>query len=190
MTGPETRRRLYAARGPGARSVSVQAVRNRIHAGGFKSKVPAKKPELSQRHKTTRMAFSRAHESWNNPQWRRVMFSDESRFYIKRVDGRKRVCRRRRERHLPFTVIKTVAFHGGGVMVSSGILATAKADLVFIEGNLNAQRYINEILTPHVLPFLRQMPVANTIFQDDNARPHRARIVDNFLRTSNVNRMD
>ena len=69
----------------------------------------------------------------------------------------------------------------------AGISATAKTDLVFIEGNLNAQRYINKVLTTHVLPFLRQMPVANTIFQDDNARPHRARIVDDFLRTNNLN---
>lgn len=189
LTGPETRRRLYAARGRGAPPVSVQTVRNRIHSGGFKSRVPAKKPALSQRHKDARMAFSRAHAGWNNRQWRRVMFSDESRFYLKRVDGRKRVWRRRRERHVPATVIPTVAFQGGGVMVWAGISATAKTDLVFIEGNLNGQRYINEVLTPHVLPFLRQMPVADPIFQDDNARPHRARIVDDFLRTNNVNRM-
>ena len=45
------------------------------------------------------------------------------------------------------------------------ISSTAKTDLVFIEGNLNVQCYINEALTPHVLPFLRQIPVANTKFQ-------------------------
>ena len=61
VTGPETRRRLNAARGPGARPVSVQTMRNRIHACGFKSRVPAKKPELSQYRENARMAFSRAH---------------------------------------------------------------------------------------------------------------------------------
>ena len=49
-TGSKVRSRLYAARIPGARPVSVKTVRNRIHAGGFKSMVPAKKPELTQRH--------------------------------------------------------------------------------------------------------------------------------------------
>ena len=49
VTGPEVRGRLYAARGPGARPVSVKSVRNPIHAGGFKSMVPAKKPELTKR---------------------------------------------------------------------------------------------------------------------------------------------
>ena len=39
-------------------------------------------------------------------------------------------------------------------------------------------------------PFLRQLPVVNTIFQVDNARPHRECIVDDLLRMNNVNRMD
>ena len=118
------------------------------------------------------------------------MFSYESRFYLRRVDGRKRVWRRRKERHVPATMIPRVAYQGGGVMVWAGISATAKTDLVFIDGNFNGQRYIDEVLTPHVLSFLRQIPVADPIFQDDNARPHRARIVDDFLRDNNVNRLD
>ena len=81
----------------GTRPVSVQTVRTRT---GLKSRVPAKKPELSQYLKNARMAFSRAHVGWNNPQWRRVLFSDESRFYLKRVDSRKRIWRRRRERYM------------------------------------------------------------------------------------------
>ena len=115
------------------------------------------------------------------------MFSDE---FLRRVDGRKRVLRRRKERHVPATEIPRVAYQGDGVMVWAGISATAKPDLVFIDGNLNGQRYIDEVLTPHVLPFLRQMPVADPIFQDDNVRPHRARIIDDFLRVNDVNRMD
>ena len=75
-------------------------------------------------------------------------------------------------------------------MMWAGISATARTDLVFIDGNLNGQRYIDEVLAPHVLPFLRQIPVADLIFQDDNAKPHWARIVDDFLRGNNVNRMD
>ena len=90
----------------------------------------------------------------------------------------------------PATVIPRVAYQGSRGMVWAGISATAKTDLVFIDGNLNGQRYIDEVLTPHVLPFLRQMPVADPIFQDDNGRPNRARVVDDFLRVNNVNRMD
>ena len=55
--------------------------------------------------------------------------------------------------------------------------------------NLNDQRYIDEILRPHFVPYLRQMG-QNAIFQDDNARPHRARIVDNFLQLNGVKRLE
>ena len=64
------------------------------------------------------------------------MFSDESRFYLLGVDGRKRVWRRCKERHVPAIVIPRVAYQGGGIMVWAGISATAKTDLVFIDGNL------------------------------------------------------
>ena len=50
-----------------------------------------------------------------------------------------------------------------------------------IEGNLNDLRYINDVLMPHVLSFLRQMPTADPIFQDDSVRPQKAYIVDDFL---------
>ena len=54
------------------------------------------------------------------------------------------------------TVIPKVAYQGGGVMVWAGITATAKTDLVFLDRNVNGQRYIDDVLTPHVLPFLHQ----------------------------------
>ena len=34
------------------------------------------------------------------------------------------------------------------------------------------------------------MPDPNPIFQNDNARPHRAHIADDYLRANNVNRMN
>ena len=74
-------------------------------------------------------------------------------------------------------------------MVWAGVTADRRTDLVVVPGILTGQRYINEILRPHVVPFLR--PVGNNgIFQDDNARPHRARIVDGFLQANNVRRLE
>ncbi|GFW97863.1 transposable element Tcb1 transposase [Trichonephila clavipes] len=44
---------------------------------------------------------------------------------------------------------------------------------------LNIQRYISEVLEPVVLPYLQGL--ATAIFQQDNARPHVARIVKMFF---------
>ena len=73
-------------------------------------------------------------------------------------------------------------------MVWAGVTADRRTDLV-VPGILTGQRYIDEILRPHVVPFLRPMG-NNGTFQDDNARPHRARIVDGFLQANNVRRSE
>ena len=74
-------------------------------------------------------------------------------------------------------------------MVWAGVTADRRTDLVVVPGILTGQRYIDEILRPHVVPFLRPV-VNNGIFQDDNARPNRARIVDGFLQANNVRRLE
>ncbi|GFY30903.1 DDE_3 domain-containing protein [Trichonephila clavipes] len=46
--------------------------------------------------------------------------------------------------------------------------------------NLNGPRYVDDIIRPHVGPFLNGLPGA--IFQQDNARLHTARVAQDFLR--------
>ena len=73
-------------------------------------------------------------------------------------------------------------------MVWAGVTADRRTDLVVVPGILTGQRYIDEILRPYVVPFLRPMG-KNGIFQDDNAWPHQSRIVDGFLQANNVRRL-
>jgi hypothetical protein len=55
--------------------------------------------------------------------------------------------------------------------------------LHFIDGNLNAQRYCDEILRPIVVHFIRRQ---HPVFQHDNAQPQVARICTQFLEAENV----
>ncbi|GFU90769.1 DDE_3 domain-containing protein [Trichonephila clavipes] len=48
-----------------------------------------------------------------------------------------------------------------------------------MRGTLTDQRYV-DILRPHVGPFLNGLPGA--LLQQDNARPHTARVAQDFLR--------
>nr|CAH7732097.1 unnamed protein product [Callosobruchus chinensis] len=41
---------------------------------------PLRVPLLTARHSTARLQWARAHQDWLLPQWRNVLFSDESRF--------------------------------------------------------------------------------------------------------------
>ena len=76
-------------------------------------------------------------------------------------------------------------------MVWAGVTADRRIDLVVVPRILTGQRYIATSTRSYVrvVPFLH--PVGNNgIFQDDNARPHRARIVDRFLQANNVRRLE
>ncbi|MEW8333589.1 MAG: transposase, partial [Candidatus Thiodiazotropha sp.] len=55
-----------------------------------------------------------------------------------------------------------------------------------VNGTLNAQKYRDEILEPVVRPFLNSPEGQNTVLQDDNATPHRARIIQEYKNQQNI----
>ncbi|GFW41109.1 uncharacterized protein TNCV_415181 [Trichonephila clavipes] len=65
------------------------------------------------------------------------------------------------------------------IMVWSGIGYHSRTPLVHITGTLSSQRYISEVLEPVILPYLQDF--ATAIFEQDNAQPHVARIVNRFF---------
>ncbi|CAH1990549.1 unnamed protein product [Acanthoscelides obtectus] len=107
-------------------------------------------------------------------EWNSIVFSDESRFCLGMHDGRARVRRRRGERRNPQFFF----------MVWGAIAYGSRSPLIFIRGNMNAQRYIYEVLEPHLLPYLDTL--ADPTFQQDNARPHVARVTIDFFQHNDV----
>ena len=59
-------------------------------------------------------------------------------------------------------------------------MARRRAQCNVMQGNLNARRYIDDVLRPHVIPFLYNQNPGVT-FQNDNARPHTTLITRQFL---------
>lgn len=176
-------------RGTHGRPINAKTVRNRLREVGLRARRPYVGPHLTPARRQRRMAWVTAHGPRLFPQrqWRRVFFTDESRFCLFRADGRQRVYRRRGERFADACVVERDRFGGGSVMVWGGISHGLKSPLVVVNGNLTAVRYRDEILRPHVVPFLQQN---NLSFQQDNARPHVARICRDFLANNNVQPLD
>ncbi|GFY18964.1 transposable element Tc1 transposase [Trichonephila clavipes] len=65
-------------------------------------------------------------------------------------------------------------------MVWGAIAYDSRSTLIVMRETLTGQRYVDDILRPPVGPFLNGLPGA--IFQQDNARPHTARVAQSFLR--------
>ena len=86
---------------------------NRLHAAGLRARHPVVRIPLKQHHRIHRLDWCRRHLRWNELQWSRVTFSDESRFNLYFNDGQMRIYRRRDERYLDVNVKEHDRYRGG-----------------------------------------------------------------------------
>ena len=127
---------------------------------------------MSARHRQLMLAWARRYLRFALADWGRVLFTDESRFNLRRSDGRNRVFRRRVENYNDVYVRERGQFGDGSVMVWAGITFHTKNPMIPIHQNLNAERYQNTILQPVAIPHI----IANRgmVLMQDNATPHTA----------------
>ncbi|GFY09000.1 transposable element Tcb1 transposase [Trichonephila clavipes] len=84
-------------------------------------------------------------------------------------------------RNNPAFVHESVRFGGEGVLVYDGISIDGCTDFYIIrDGPLTARRYRDEILRPIVVPYAAAIGY-DFILMDDNCRPYRANLVEDFL---------
>ena len=127
------------------------------------------------------MQLARRHFIGRRAAWNRVLFSGDSQFALCHADGRSP-----HERALSGLLRAGKGSIWWGQFDSLGVLMGGqKTDMVVMQGNLNARRYIDDVLRPHVILFLhRQGP--GVTFQHDNTRTHTALITRQFQAQNNV----
>lgn len=170
---------------PGPNGVASRTVRRRLRTAGLHSRRPYVGPQLTPQHRQRRLQWAQQHLRWTRRDWRGVVFSDESRFSVSQPDGRIRVWRRRGERYRDDCVIQHNRGGGGSLMVWGAITEAERTPLVVIRGNMTGQRYRDEVLQPHLVPFFQAHPHLD-VFQQDNATPHTSRIAMQFMAQSNI----
>ncbi|GFT81361.1 transposable element Tcb2 transposase [Trichonephila clavipes] len=144
-------------------TVSTQIVQNRLYGVGLYARRPMVCVRLTSRHRLD-------HREWAT-----------ERIFIWRDHG---------SRNNPAFVHESVRFGGGGVFVYGGISIDGRTDLYIIrDGTLTARRYRDEILRPIVVPYAAAI-VVDFILLDDNCRPHRANLVEDFLFEEVIVRME
>jgi hypothetical protein len=141
---------------------------------GFGSYYAAHKPRLTDKHKERQLLWTQQHVNWTEEQWRRVAWSDESRYTVDGSDGRKCVLGKVGERYEKRHIVETQKYKGGGVMIWSCFWAGGFGPLVLVDGSIDQYKYI-DALAQDFHPWYKKL-VEDTnksfIFQKDGASCH------------------
>ncbi|GFW55558.1 transposable element Tcb1 transposase [Trichonephila clavipes] len=141
-------------------AVVPQTISRHLTKANLKFKRPFLALPLTSEHRQLRLQWCQARFLWNVTDWQKVVFSDESWFVLGTDDNRVRVWRRPGERYnSPHTVLCHTA-RKAGVMIWGGIAYDSRSTLIVMRGTLTGQRYVDDILRPHVGPFLNGLPGA------------------------------
>ena len=143
------------------RQISPKTVGSRLREIGLRARRPYIGLPLTQARRLDRMARLTAIAPRLFPmrQWRQVLFMDDA-------------C-----------VVERDRFGGGSFMVWGGFGHEIKSQLIIVAGNMTTVKYRDEILRLVAVPLVQQH---NLILQQDNARPHVARVCQDFLANNNI----
>ncbi|GFU76969.1 transposable element Tcb1 transposase [Trichonephila clavipes] len=140
------------------RPVIEKTTTSRLAEGHFGSRRTLRVLSLTPTHRRLRLEWCHARGNGTVAKWSQVAFSDESSFNLSIDDNRVRVWRPRGERlNLAFALQRHTA-PTAGVMVWSVIAYNTRSPLVLIRSTMTAQRYVHDILQPHVLPLMQRLP--------------------------------
>ncbi|GFT33826.1 transposable element Tcb1 transposase [Trichonephila clavipes] len=184
-TASDLSRQLSSATGT---TVSRQTVYRRLGHIGLYARRPVRCVPLTATQCRLRLTWSREHALWIPQQWSCVMFSDESRFSLQSDSHRTLIWRAPGTRYHQENTIEPHRYGGAGWLVWAGIILGSRTDLhlqsVTMTGHIN-----RDVILEQVRLFRGAMG-AEFLFMDDNARPHRANIVDECLQSEDITRMD
>lgn len=168
--------------------VSKNTLKRTLYEMGYHSRTALRKPNISEKNRIVRLNWTRERQSWTINNWKKVVWSDESRFTLFRNDGKIHVWRLPKEKYDINCLVPTVKHGGGGVMMWGCFSWYGLGPLTRIDGRINSNRYIEEIIGYHLVPFVEEFEEENGeyLFQQDNAPIHTSIATRNFMQQTEI----
>ncbi|GFS86084.1 transposable element Tcb2 transposase [Trichonephila clavipes] len=143
----------------------------------------------AQQHRTARLQWCCEHHNWTEQDWACVLFSDESRFSLSSDCRRQLIWRESGTAYRPENIHEKDRYPTCSIMVWASIIINSRTRLhVVANGTMTGQRYIDEVLLPHVRLF-RGVVGDKFVFMDDNATCHRTLAVQDCLDNEGIQRL-
>jgi DDE superfamily endonuclease len=154
----------------------------------MKAVVKRKHPLLKAQHRKDCLKFACYHANWTVEDWKRVLWSDETKINRIGSDGRVYVWKRKGEPLSDRTTLPTVK-HGGGnnLMVWGCFGWNGVGVLTEVQGIMDKHQYV-EILEGGVLESFEnlEMEEGKRYFQQDNDPKHASKLVQQWFEDQDI----
>jgi transposase len=171
--------------------ISPQTIRNTLKKCGLMSGVKVKKPLLTVKHKKARYDFAKKYENWTVEDWKRVIWSDETKINRMGSDGRK-WCWKFPGKQLESRCVDQTVKHGGGSLMIWGCMTKEGVGFMCrIDGGMDAKLY-TDIMDDYLLQTVEYYSLdrSTIIFQHDNDPKHTSRMASTWLANNNISVLD
>jgi transposase len=163
-------------------SVCSKTVSRVLKEFGFVARIKKKKPKLTTAHKKARLAWAKKYENWSVEEWKKVVWSDESKFNVIQSDGKEYFWTQHPSVITEDSITPTMKFGGGGVNVWSCITWEGTGFSCKINETLDAELYCR-ILREELMKTFEYYGIdkEEAIFQHDNDPKHTSKLANDAL---------
>lgn len=149
--------------------------------------VKRKWPLLKERHRKIRLEFVEEHAEWTEEDWKRVIWSDETKINCLGSDGCKYVWKEQGEGLSDRVVEGTVKFGGGNLMIWGYMTWDGVRYATKINGKMDGELYA-QILGNEFLQTLEYYGYnkEDIIFQQDNDSKHTSRVAKAWFSDNDI----
>jgi transposase len=168
--------------------VTPQTIRNILKQDQFYSIVKKKRPLLKKEHRREHLKFARYHENWTVEDWKRVLWSDETKINRIGSDGRTYTWKKKGEPLSDRTTTPTVKHGGGNNLMVWGCMGwNGVGVLTEVQGIMDSDQYC-DILDVGVQESFEklEMPEGERIFQQDNDPKHTSNKGKKWFEDNNI----
>ena len=168
--------------------MTAQSAGNLMRSMGFNAAIKKKKPFLKKKNIEARYKWAKRHQYWTIEDWKRVIFSDETKVNVWGSDGCKYYWSRRGDKMQPHHLDLTVK-HGNGHVMMWGCMTykgPGYACQIF-DGTMKSEDYQHILDTTYrdSLDYYG-FNMSEMYFQDDNDPKHRSRSTKEWIQKNNM----
>lgn len=164
--------------------ITARTIRRRLVDGGLGSYRPCKKPLLSKKNIKARLKFAEEHVNWTVEEWKKVIWSDESKFNLFSSDGNTYV-RRPKGKRLENKFLKPTVKHSKSVLVWACFSWFGLGPFHRINGIMDLFMY-RDILRENLGPYIFDVMPLKHIFPQDNDPKHKSKLETAWLKEEKI----